>query len=79
MKKGRENKLQHSDVPKHYKKAISPRRKRFGIEYHYTRMEGWAAAGWYATEQKRDQAFEDMLRHKCHYLKGKWLLRKVDR
>jgi hypothetical protein len=72
--------LNLNDIPRHRKKAIKPSKKRFGIEYRWTKT--WRLLRWYPTERKRDQALEDLIRHTCSVLKKPGYeahYRKVDR
>jgi hypothetical protein len=51
------------DVPRHVRRATSPRRKRWGIEQYSPYVERW----WYETEADRDTAFR-LLSHRV----GRW-------
>lgn len=74
------------EVTSHIKRAVSPRKKRFGIEWSPSPRKGktrrWQVWRWYASEKQRDQSLEDLERHTSNILKdtghaGRY--RKVDR
>lgn len=48
--------------PKHVKRA-SRKRKRFGIEHYCKWFKKWGAWKWYLTEEQRDQALADLIKH----------------
>ena len=59
------------DVTKYQKKAVPSRQKKFGIEYHYKRMNGWSVKGWYATEKQRDDALATLVKCEPGWIKLK--------
>jgi hypothetical protein len=70
------------DRPRHVKRAVKPRRKKYGIEQWSRWFKKWCHRQWYATAKARDQALEDLKRHTCNVLKDtdhEPQYRKVDR
>jgi hypothetical protein len=55
--------------PRHFKRAVKPRHKKYGIEQWSTWFKKWCHRQWYVTEKARDQALEDLKRHTCNILK----------
>jgi hypothetical protein len=69
------------DIPKHIKRAVPAKDKRFGIEMRFVGtfgelsfLAGWRHWRWYATRQQRDEAMKTLQKKS-----GKRLYRPVDR
>lgn len=57
------------EEPQHQKRAKSSRKKRFGIEINLRFRTEWHLWKWYDTEEKRDQALNDLFVHQSNIWK----------
>lgn len=56
--------LETEDIPKHFKKR--PRKKVYGIERYSDWFKCWGIWKWYPTEEQRDQALVDLVKHQSN-------------
>jgi hypothetical protein len=58
------------EVPRHHKRALKPRRKKYGIEHRNAWLKTWGTCRrWYATEAARDKALADLIKHTRNLLR----------
>ena len=50
------------EIPRHKKKAMPSRKKKWGIEYWSNWFQQWFPNGWYGSERQRDQAYESLVK-----------------
>jgi hypothetical protein len=73
--------MRDPEVPKHQKKALPARQKKYGIEQWSRWFGRWCLPTWYRTEKARDQAFENQITKTTILRQSNYdnPLRKVDR
>lgn len=53
--------MRDPELSLHRKKALPPRRKKFGVEQWSRWLGKWCFPTWYVTEKARDQAYENLM------------------
>jgi hypothetical protein len=74
--------IEDAECPRHFKRAVKSRYKKWGIEQLSHWFKKWFIRQWYKTEEARDQALEDLQKRTHNILKGtehEPLYRKVNR
>ena len=70
------------EKPRHHKRALKPRRKKYGIEQWSDWFQSWRhCRRWYTTEAARDKALADLIKHTRNLLRefvqcpdtGRWI------